>query len=155
MAEVDFFQLIRRDMDGPALVARLAHVPNIHLVDGDGQSLLHVAIAYEKPQAAIALLQSGITPNVQDSQGMTPLHYCIGIRNGALPLDSSLGEAADEWGHTRSERCGWVAGASDRLGRRSSVIAHCSLMNSRRPRPQFSDRRHLSGKPRCRLPNGR
>jgi ankyrin repeat protein len=48
------------------------------LKDGQGRSALHYAVAYDRPEAVRALLQSGFDVDAAEAEGNTSLHYAAG-----------------------------------------------------------------------------
>ena len=65
----------------------IEHGAHVDEKDGDGSTPLHLAVGYNKHEIAAELL-SKCDPNIQDKQGMTPLHIaCI---DGDLSMVKSL-----------------------------------------------------------------
>lgn len=64
-----------RNGDAAAVYQALGNGANVHAVDGDGFTPLHVAAWHGHRQAARALISSGANPNARDREtGETPLH---------------------------------------------------------------------------------
>ena len=71
---MNLFQMLRWTNEVEALLSAIA-AADINVVEKDGQTLLHAAIAYQKPEIGSALIKRRIDVNRQDNKGMTPLHY--------------------------------------------------------------------------------
>ena len=48
---------------------------NLDATTTNERNLLHIAIAYRRPENSIELINRGINVNWQDEEGSTPLHY--------------------------------------------------------------------------------
>jgi ankyrin repeat protein len=77
--ESNLFQAIRLKDD--TQYSKLIETVNINVVDDDGQSLLHEAIAHYNNGAAIDLINRGINVNIADNNGQVPLHFCALHKN--------------------------------------------------------------------------
>jgi ankyrin repeat protein len=90
LARYDFGQVGRllggwapEDLEAPRALIR--HGLDIHLVDSDGDNLLHRAVKQNLPVADIAfLLDEGLDINHRNGQGRTPLAAAIAIDDSAL-----------------------------------------------------------------------
>lgn len=56
------------------------------MINDDGETLLHAAIAYSNEVVAAELLKRGIDVNRQDLKGRTPLHFAATHNNAAIAL---------------------------------------------------------------------
>jgi uncharacterized protein len=70
---IDPFQIVR--LGSPLEWGKIFSVDDINTQNRSGQNLLHEAIAYEKPQLALRLIECGIDLNRADHSGATPLHF--------------------------------------------------------------------------------
>ncbi len=97
-----FFKLC--DEMGKKLCRRLKKLDDVNIRNGDGENLLHVAIAYSNVDAAVELIRRGVDVNAQDRKGATSLHYA-GVHQGAMVAQQILDhggdfEIMDEHGNT-------------------------------------------------------
>lgn len=56
----------------------------INITDASDQTALHLAVAFQKFDAAVKLIQCGAKVNVQDEKGLTPLYTSIILNNCRL-----------------------------------------------------------------------
>jgi ankyrin repeat protein len=70
---LDIFQAARRaDCDQ---FKQMLDSADLNAITTDNRNLLHVAIAYRRPDNAFELVRRGVKVNWQDKGGATPLHY--------------------------------------------------------------------------------
>jgi ankyrin repeat protein len=77
---MDMFQMIRRTKEKEIIFTAI-NKDNITVVGKNGETLLHTAIAYNKLDIALELINRKIEVNRQDNDGMSPLHMAAWYHN--------------------------------------------------------------------------
>lgn len=71
---MNLFQMVRRSDKVDEIVSAIDSA-DIDMIGENGQNLLHTAIAHDKTEIGVELVNRQIAVNWQDDRGMTPLHY--------------------------------------------------------------------------------
>ncbi|KAH7555126.1 hypothetical protein BM1_07787 [Bipolaris maydis] len=68
----------------------LDHGADVDLLNSDGRTALHFAVAYGSVPATMVLLEAQTNVNIQDNWGWTPLHEAAAYKNGNLEIFQQL-----------------------------------------------------------------